>query len=291
MKTKISGQQRRYLGVSADLPPHFCVRHRQVLIDSRLMKITLNVVLLSLAALGVAGSVRASGVMEPSPILRITKIVPKPGAMAEVRNIEAERTAAFRNAKWPRTFISASAVTGPAQIWILTRYARLAEIQEDIGRIEASPELSQTMDRLDAAEGALLASKRDVTVTYQKNISYRPAFDWSTVRYWEIIWIHLRQGHHDEYIQNRIMTREEHERGGFDTHQMMYAVQSGEQSGTFMVIRPRPALGLLDTLHAANDGEPATPEEEKKKTELFAASSMTEEEAYFRVDPALTSLQ
>jgi hypothetical protein len=48
------------------------------------------------------------------------------------------------------------------------------------------------------------------------------------------------------------------------------------------------SLALLDALHAAGDGEPATDEEENKKVELFAESSLTEEEAYFRVDPVMT---
>ena len=69
---------------------------------------------------------------------------------------------------------------------------------------------------------------------------------------------------------------------------MMYAVQSGEPSGTFMVIRPMKTLGLLDDLHAHNDGEPVTPEEEARKVKLWAASGVSEEEAFFKVDPQMT---
>jgi hypothetical protein len=231
-----------------------------------------------------------SGVISPPPILKISKIVAKPGNIAQIQKLEVERANALKRARWPRTFIGSVAITGPQQLWVFARYEKLGAIADDLDFIDKNPALKADLERIDAAEAALIESKRDVTASYQKDISYRPDFNWSAVRYWEIIWIHLRQGHHDEYIQNRIMTREEHERGAFDTHQMMYAVQSGEQSGTFMVIRPMPALGLLDTLHAANDGEPATAKEEKKKTELFAASSMTEEEAYFRVDSDLNWL-
>jgi hypothetical protein len=59
-------------------------------------------------------------------------------------------------------------------------------------------------------------------------------------------------------------------------------------SGTFIVIRPMKALALLDDLHAHNDGEPATPEEERRKVELWAASGLTEEEAFFKVEPEMT---
>ena len=42
--------------------------------------------------------------------------------------------------------------------------------------------------------------------------------------------------------------------------------------------------GIIERL----GGEPTTPEEKKKKIELFAASSLSEEEAYFHLDPAMS---
>jgi hypothetical protein len=151
----------------------------------------------------------------------------------------------LKKAKWPRTWIASSSVTGPKHVWIFARYDSLEDLEKDQDYASGTPSLRIALDRLDAAEGELLESKREITATYQKNISYRPKFDWSEVRYWEIIWVHLRTGHHDEYLENRTMTREEHEKGAYDTHQMMYAVQSGEPSCTFMVIRPMKTLGLL----------------------------------------------
>lgn len=55
-----------------------------------------------------------------------------------------------------------------------------------------------------------------------------------------------------------------------------------------MVIRPMKTLALLDDLHAHNDGEPTTPEEERKKVELWAASGLSEEEAFFKVDSRMS---
>jgi hypothetical protein len=230
----------------------------------------------------------ASQPTDPPPILNITKLVVKPGRMPALIKIEAERAQLLEKVKWPRTCIASASITGPKQVWIFTRYNTLGDLASDHEYADSQPALRSALDRLDEAEGDLVESKREITATYQPAISYRPKFDWSEVRYWEIIWVHLRTGHHDEYLENRTMTREEHEKGGFDTHQMMYAVQSGEPSGTFMVIRPMKTLALLDDLHAHNDGEPATPEEERKKVELWAASGLSEEEAFFKVDSQMT---
>lgn len=226
--------------------------------------------------------------IDPSPILKITKIVVKPGTIAEVVKLEAERAQVFKGAKWPRTSIANISVTGPKQIWIFARYNTLEDLAQDDQFAESTPSLKNALDKIDREESPFLESRRDITATYRPDISYRPKFDWSEVHYWDIIWVHLRTGHHDAYIENRRMTREEHEKGAFDTHQMMYAVQSGEPSGTYMVIRPMKTLGLLDALHAANDGEPVTPEDKKKKIELYAESGVSEEEAYFRLDQLMT---
>lgn len=231
---------------------------------------------------------QASGAIEPPPILKISKLMAKPGQLSALVKIETERAQVLKDAHWPRTSIASSSVTGPGQIWILARYDSLGDLANDQEHIESTTALKSNLDRLDRAETEFLESRRDITATYQKGISYRPSFDWSDARYWEIIWVHLRTGHHEAYIENRTMTREEHEKGAYDTHQMMYAVQSGEPSGTFMVIRPMKTLALLDDLHAHNDGEPVTAEEERRKVQLFAESGMSEEEAYFRVDPNMT---
>lgn len=222
----------------------------------------------------------------PPHFIKMTKMEVRIGKLSELRKLEAERTNTLRAAKFPRSYITQYSITGPQLVWVFYKYDNDADIANDLDFIDSKPALKATLDKIELEEAPLLESKREVTIGYHPDISYRPDVDWSEIRYWEIIWVHLRNGHHDAYVENRIMTREEHERGGFDTHQMMYMIQSGEMSGTFFVMRPMKTLALLDGLHAANDGEPATKEEEAKKIALFADSSVTEEEAFFKVDVA-----
>lgn len=248
------------------------------------------VLLCSLSVLRGPALAQSGRAVEPPPILKITKLMAKPGKLSGLIKLEEERAGVLKSANWPRTFVASYSVTGPGQIWILARYTSLEDLAKDEDVIASTPTLKAALDRIDASETDLLESRRDISATYQKRISYRPAFDWSEVRYWEIIWVHLQTGHHEAYIENRTMTREEHEKGAYDTHQMMYAVQSGEPSGTFMVIRPMKSLALLDDLHAHNDGEPVTAAEERRKVQLFAESGMSEEEAYFKVDLKMTNI-
>jgi hypothetical protein len=121
------------------------------------------------------------GAIDPPPILSITKLVVKPGKMTALVKIEAERAQVLKNAKWPRTWIASSSVTGPKQVWIFARYDSLGDLEKDQEYVNSSPALRPALDRLDGAEGELLESKREITATYQKDISYRPKFDWSEV--------------------------------------------------------------------------------------------------------------
>lgn len=234
------------------------------------------------------GALVHAAVVDPPPILYITKLRVKPGRLPDLVQVESERVETLRKARWPRTMISSVSISGAQELWIFARYQSLGELAADLESIERMPELRTAIERLDRAEAGSIESKHSVTATYQPAISYRPRFDWDEVRYWEIIWVRLRTGHHEAYLENRRMTREEHEKGAYDTHQMMYAVQSGELSGTFLVIRPMKELSLLDDLHAHNDGEPETPQEERKKVALFGESALSEEEAFFRVVPAMS---
>ena len=220
----------------------------------------------------------------------MTKMEVKIGKLPELRRLEAERTDALRAANFPRSYITQESITGPQLVLVFYKYDNDADLGNDLDFIDSKPALKAKLQQIEVEEAPLLDSKREVTIGYHPDISYRPDVDWSEIRYWEIIWVHLRNGHHEAYVENRVMTREEHERGAFDTHQMMYMIQSGEMSGTFFIMRPMKTLALLDALHAANDGEPATKEEETKKIALFADSSVTEEEAFFKVDSSASYL-
>ena len=271
---------------SSDKEDSYARREEAIASMKMFSKLSLCWVVLFLNAASIWGQ---SGAIEPPPILKITKMMVKIGKLPEVQKLESERIGAMKKFNYPRSYISSVSLTGPQQVWIFSRYKNLQDMADDIAFVNRTPALRAEMEKLDDMEGSLLNSKRDITASYQPNISYRPNFDWADAHYWEIIWVHLINGHHDEYIENRIMTKEEHEKGAFDTHQMMYAVQSGEPSGTFMVIRPMKTMGLLDALNAAgHSAEPTTAEEQQKKKQLSVASVVSVEDAYFRVESNMT---
>lgn len=222
-------------------------------------------------------------VTSPTPILRVTKIVPKLGMAPQVQRLETERVAALKKAGWPRLRMTIESVTGVKQFWVLTPTKNVVEIDEDIAFINGRPELKKEIERIDAAQGPLLEARIELTLLYQPAISYRPKLDWTKVKAWDMIWIQLQQGRRKEYVENRVMTREEHDAGAFDTHQLMHAMQSGQRSGMFFMMRPMVSLATMDELRAADFAEPLSEYEGKWKTQLHRMSTETEEEAYWNV--------
>ena len=88
------------------------------------------------------------------------------------------------------------------------------------------PVLSSVLEMLDREEGDLLLESREVTAVFHPEISYRPEFDWAQMRLLGVITIQLRPGHHAEYLQNRKLVMEAHERASLDEHILIYTVSS-----------------------------------------------------------------
>ena len=237
-----------------------------------------------------AGSVLAQEPPAPEPptFLRITREVAKPGTLSDLAYIGAARSIALRNANWPRVSLGLTSVTGPEEVLFLTFYDSLGALEKDREEINKNPALKNELDRLARQEGDLLLSKRDVTVSYKKEISYRPNFDWAQTRCMDLITVHLNAARHAEYLENRKMTLEAHERGGLDTHLFIYAVSSGMPSWTYLIVRPMKSLSHLDMLREQGFGEPMSAEQKKRQTELFGAAAQSEEEEYFCVDPRMS---
>ena len=126
--------------------------------------------------------------------------------------------------KWPRPSIALTSVTGPDEAWRLTGYEAFEAWNEDLEATSRMPVFSSVLELLDREEGSLLRECREITAVYHPEISYRPTFDWAKMRFLDVITIQLRPGHHAEYLQNRKLVMDAHERAALDEHILIYTV-------------------------------------------------------------------
>ena len=181
-------------------------------------------------------------IVAPPNILRITRSLARPGKRDELARIRARRAEALAAARWPRPSVALTSVTGPDEVWRLTGYEAFEAWSEDLETVCRMPVLSAALELLDQGEGRLLLEHREMTAVYHPEISYRPDFDWAQMRFLDVITIQLRPGHHAEYLQNRKLVMDAHERAALDEHILIYTVSSGWRSGTYFILRPLKSL-------------------------------------------------
>jgi hypothetical protein len=228
----------------------------------------------------------------PPPLLRITRVLLKPGRMADYEKIAEARANALKKANWSRSLLTLPAVTGPEEVWLLTLYDSLEGWDKDREEINKQASLKAELDRLDREASDLILSKSEIRTHYHPDISYRPNFDWSQMRCLSTIELHIHPGHHSEYVENRKITLAGHQKGGIDEHLMVYTVAAGDRSATYFILRPVASLHALELMEEAHGkgGEVLTPEEHKRMVDVFASSVESEQEEIYCVDPKATYL-
>lgn len=223
-------------------------------------------------------------VLSPELML-ITQESVKPGkASAYARNRVAV-SRALESAKSPRVSIALKAVSGPDQYWRLDFVGALADLETEREDLASTPELRKELEALADQEADFLSGKHRVTALYQQKISYQPEFDWTRVRYVDVISIHVKPGRHPEYNELRRMSKAAHDKGGLAGPLLIFKPNSGVQGLVWMVVRPLTSLRQHDELRAQGFGEPLTDAEDQRMTELRAASMEYAEERFFRVVP------
>lgn len=221
-------------------------------------------------------------------MLTVTQVNLKPGKAAEFEKSRGTAVQVLAAAHWPGTIIGLRSVSGPDDVWLLNFHGGMGDLEDDHNRITHDSNLQARLGELEQAQGALISGRNELIANFLKNLSYQPGFDWADVRYLDVITVHVRPGHHLEYLELRRMSAAAHEKGGVDGPLHVFKVISGTQGLTWMILRPLKSLHAYDELKAKGFGEPLTPEEDKKMIELRAVSMEYAEERFFRIEPAMS---
>ena len=249
----------------------------------------------SLLSTGVAvGQTAAAPASPASPtvpqahFLRVVKEWIKPGQISAVAQLDAERAKLMRATNWKQPVIGFRSLTGPDQLIYLSFYNDLGPLQTERETIDANPALKAKLEKIDRDAGTLMTGKEDFVTVFHEDVTYRPNWNWSKTRCIDMLRLHLNAGKGGEYVENRKLTLESHERGALDTHIFLYSVISGTPSWTWFIIRPMQNMDHLDMLRHQGFGEPMNDEEKKRQVELFAQAAASEEEEYFCADPSIS---
>ena len=242
-----------------------------------------------LASVSLAAAAVGQPVLSPG-LLLITQESVKPGKAGAYARNRAAVSRALERAGSPRISIALKAISGPDEVWRLDFAGALADLETEVEQLANTPELRSELEALAGEEADFLSGKHRVTALYQSKVSYQPDFDWTRVRYVDMIAIHVRPGRHPEYNELRRMSKAAHDKGGLAGPLLIYKANSGVQGLVWMVVRPLTSLRQHDELRAQGFGEPLTDAEDKRMTDLRAASMEYAEERFFRVVPELSNV-
>ena len=240
-----------------------------------------------LLALPLFGSQQSAPPLVPV-ILRVTQETLVPGKTAALLRNHTETARVLQPVLQGRIALGLVALSGPDEVWTLDFYGALAELESDRLTVVRNPEVRAAVEKLDEVGGALLAQRNVQTATFLKDLSYQPGFDWSEARYVDLIVVHVRPGHHPEYLELRRMSLAGHLKGGLDGPLLVFKVNTGTRGLAWMIVRPLRSLGQHDELRRQGFGEILTPEEDAKMVGLRAASMEYAEERFFRVEPRIS---
>ena len=250
------------------------------------------VLLLALAAgLGLvtcSQSAQAAPTAVAPTMLGITQEAVIPGKLPALLAKRAAAQPALQLANAGRISLGLVSVSGPEEVWTFNFYEALADIETDRLAVERAPATKAAVERLDEAAGACLTHREVQTCTFLKDLSYQADFDWAQATCFDVIMVHVRVGHHLEYLELRRMSLAGHNKGRLDGPLLVFKVNTGVKGLTWMIVRPLRSLRQHDELQAKGFGEILTPEEDAKMVALRASSMEYAEERFFRIEPQIS---
>src|SRR5580693_2878664 len=171
------------------------------------------------------------------------------GSESARRKYQIEITKACRELSVPNQWIDLQSITGaPGALFFdpLDSFEQLDYASEAWGKINAvHPELARLQEEIRKLE----TSERTTIAVRRSDLSYRAGFiDLRKARYMRVLKIRLLPGHEEEFVEAFKTLRAAYEKIKADTPWVVYQVNVGMPSPTFLAFVPMSALRQNDEL-------------------------------------------
>lgn len=221
-------------------------------------------------------------------MLGLTHEAVVPGKLPALLGCRSATVRAQRTASAARISLGAVSVSGPEEVWTFDFYGALADIETDRQAVERLPAVKAELERLDEQAGACLTGRAVQTCNFLRDLSYQADYDWARATALDVIVVHVRPGHHLEYLELRRMSLAGHNKGKLDGPLLVFKVNTGVKGLAWMIVRPLLSLAQHDDLRAKGFGEILTAEEDARMVALRASSMEHAEERFFRIEPRIS---
>ena len=227
----------------------------------------------------------------PNPkILVISREYTKPGKDgAPHQMVEGTYPKLLAANKIPNHYYAAVSLSGPQRTVFLHSYSSFAEWAASQGSSGANPALAASLERANAADGDLLASKDYSVWVYREDLSLNSGFRVGT-RIEEFSQFFIRPGHDKEWEELVKLVTEGYQKGVPAAHWGTYEMAYGTPGGVFLVIITHKSAAELDNAEADSKQfkEAMGADGMKKLGELEAACVESRQTNLFAIDPKMS---
>jgi hypothetical protein len=213
-------------------------------------------------------------------VLQIYREVVKAGKGPAHDAMETAWSWAMIQAKSPNSFIAATVISGPNEVWYIGAFPTWADFEKtnDAGR---APALAAIDKRFRSQEEQFLSDARGLTLRPRTELSYGGPADLPNMRYMSVTRISVRPGHTAEYEESRKMVKAAHEAAKLTDRYSVWEVTSGAPAGTFYQFVLRKTLAELDsgaTIHGPAYTAALGGDEGQKKLAALTSSAVISSE-------------
>jgi hypothetical protein len=256
------------------------------------MKLRIGFALLS-AGLALPAIASAQTPPATQGVLTIYRETVKPGKDAAHTKSETAWSRAQEMAKSQSHFVAMTAMTGPNEVWFVSGYGSLAEMQKVNEANDANAAVTAANDKYGPAESEFLQDGRQINLIERPDLSYstgRPIWE---MRFLTAQRILVRPGHNAEFVEARTAIKAAHEKAKLPDGYAIYQVTSGMPGGTYYLFAARKSLSELDDntkVHSDPAYQAALGADwTKRNAALVAAYETSTETDVFSMNPAMSS--
>ncbi len=211
---------------------------------------------------------------------------PGKGGMAHDKT-EGAFVQAMAKAKFPLHYTAYNALSGRARAIYLSAFNSFDEMQQ-ANKIFDSPAVGSEFDRINTADGELLAEARTLIFSSDPDLSYHSKTPGPQNRYLEADIVEVRPGHGKEFEELMKMYMAVSDKAGSSEHWGAYRTEYGESIGTYIFLTASHSMAEIDQRFSEDPKLMAAMNEDdmKKIRELRAASVESERVEVYSVNPS-----
>lgn len=242
------------------------------------------------ASMGVFAQEKPSSTPEPAKVIYITREDIKIGKMPQHDNLmrQIRRTAESTNS--PLRWIAGRAVSGnPSETIIVGLYDSYADLEK--GRQAFNTAVNASVQNADFSRDAVEShlGNRGIIARLRDDLSYRPEkVSAANATAWEMTVIKLKPGTSRDFAELEKSSIDLHKKANIDEQWLVYEVEFGMYSPSFIVFAPLKSLADLDADRKAVHEEVFTPTVRKQFASVLRDTVVSEESTLISVRPEIS---